>query len=234
MNGRVVGIQQEEGARRCESEWTEEEAGREGAADGAMTEQDQQQRHCQQRREDEDNNKNENGRVVNVPVAEIMRAVGNERSTQNCEHSQNSTCSASSVATRHVVTGRNPTRLTGSTWDASSVATQQVVTNTNLTRRTGLRTNATVDVNMTAEPSTETTAVVANATVTTGTAEATVESYWEPRPTSRAEDLKLFLHLFKAASGALSKRKPKQWEFIRNRILPKLSEVAFVAKEQEN
>ena len=104
----------------------------------------------------------------------------------------------------------------------------------NLTTRTGSRTNATVDVNTTAEPSTETTVVVANATVTTGTVEATVESYWEPRPTSCDEDLKLFLHLFEPASGALSKRKPEQWEFIRNKILPKLSEAALVAKEQEN
>jgi hypothetical protein len=40
------------------------------------------------------------------------------------------------------------------------------------------------------------------------------------------------LLLFEPASGALSKRKPQQWAFIREKILPQLSEAAFIAKEQ--
>ena len=42
----------------------------------------------------------------------------------------------------------------------------------------------------------------------------------------------MFLRLFEPNSGALSKKKGLQWAFIREKIVPQLSEAAFIAKEQ--
>jgi hypothetical protein len=44
--------------------------------------------------------------------------------------------------------------------------------------------------------------------------------------------LKLFLQLFEPNSGTLSKKKGLQWAFIREKIVPQMSEAAFIGKEQ--
>jgi hypothetical protein len=72
----------------------------------------------------------------------------------------------------------------------------------------------------------------ANPTGATSTMVAAAETYWEPHASSHGDDLKLFLRLFEPASGALSKRKPEQWAFILEKIVPQLLEAAFIAKEQ--
>ncbi len=73
---------------------------------------------------------------------------------------------------------------------------------------------------------------VAKPTGATSAAVAAAETYWEPRATSRGDNLQLFLRLFEPTSGTLSKRKPEQWAFILEKIVPRLSEAAFIAKEQ--
>ncbi len=72
----------------------------------------------------------------------------------------------------------------------------------------------------------------ADPTVATSAVVAASETYWEPCASSHGDDLKLFLCLFEPASGALSKRKPEQWAFILEKVIPQLSEAAFIAKEQ--
>jgi hypothetical protein len=74
---------------------------------------------------------------------------------------------------------------------------------------------------------------VANPTGAMGAVEAGSEAYWEPCTSSHGDDLKLFLHLFEpAVSTILSKRKPEQWAFIMEKIVPQLLEAAFIDKEQ--
>ena len=109
------------------------------------------------------------------------------------------------------------------TGDISSKSTYQNGTGRNTTENGGVVAVLTVPTSTIANP-TEATGVVANPTLMTGTVEASVETYWEPRASSRGDDLNLFLHFFEPASGVLSKRKPKQWVFIREKILPKRSE----------
>jgi hypothetical protein len=108
----------------------------------------------------------------------------------------------------------------------SSISTQQIARGTNPTAATGVNTSDSMQ--QIAASENPTAAMGANQP----TVDAPVETYWEPRTLSRGDDLKLFLYLFESASGALSKRKPLQWAFIMEKIIPQLLEAAFIAKEQ--
>ena len=179
---------------------------------------------------------NENICRHNSPDREIMRAAASAR---NCERTPVSTCDARQDPTGDLERDLDPTLVANRTVARSTVTTEDPGNQA---------TRETVEPTVVASPRTEATgtntienptvastnaAVAVIPTVATGQLEATVETYWEPRPTSRAEDLKLFLRLFEPASGALSKRKPEQWAFIMDKILPRLSEAAFIAKQLE-
>jgi hypothetical protein len=188
---------------RCELEWDKmDRLRREEATAAAASE----QQHHRERTNDE----NGEGALLNLPRVEIM-SVREERFEDS--HFGPGTADTSGLST-------DRTDPTGAT-----VARPTVVADC---------TFPTTPSEVYGEPRPGTGDTVARPPVVAPSTFPTtpLEVYWEPRPTSNQDDLKLFLRLFEPNSGALSKKKSLQWEFVREKIVPRLSEAAFIAKEQ--
>jgi hypothetical protein len=61
----------------------------------------------------------------------------------------------------------------------------------------------------------------------------TDERYWEVHETSDKEHCKLFLRMFVPGSGVLSKSQNEQWNVIRDKVLPTLTQLSFDAQHEK-
>jgi hypothetical protein len=217
---------------RCETEWAKLERQRHLAAVAATTAAATVSRQQEEQHGRRTNEIHENTSFHLLEMEIVTASSESERESQSnrASHDTGKNCAS------QVCTVENPTGPIVANAIPTG-ATDPVVANGIPTGATGsvvgngIPTGATGSVVANGIP-TGATGNVANPTGDTSAAVAAAETYWEPRATSRGDDLKLFLRLFEPTSGTLSKRKPEQWAFILEKIVPRLSEAAFIAKEQ--